>query len=283
MLTRVEVFSSNPSAPELPLGGLFPNDDPVQVRSIDGLGPVKAEVSSTGFATGRGELFQGSSIGKRNIVMNLGLNPDWAEGQSMSILRQQLYRYFLPEAWTKLRFFSDHLPVVDIEGIVESFEPNMFSQDPEVQVSVLCHKPDFIEADAIIYDGIVDDGTAELEFEYTGTVPTGFELRVDRTVANPSYSGDLTITVKAPESPQILEMEDITVDTLKYFKMSSVRNAKRVQNIALADGAATNLLSKMTPESVWPELNPGINVISVGALETGQAWTLAYFNRFGGL
>lgn len=283
MLTRVEVFSSNPSAPELPLGGLFPNDDPVQVRSIDGLGPVKAEISSTAFATGRGELFQGSSIGKRNIVMNLGLNPDWPEGQTMSILRQRLYRYFLPEAWTKLRFFSDHLPTVDIEGVVESFEPNIFSQDPEIQVSVLCHKPDFIEVDAIIYDGIVDDGTGELEFEYTGTVPTGFELRVDRTVANPSYSGDLTVTVKAPEDPQIFEIEDITIDTTKYFKLSTVRNAKRVQNIALADGATTNLLSKMTDASVWPELKPGQNIISVGAAENDQAWTLAYFNRFGGL
>ena len=283
MLRKMEVFSSNPSAPLLPLGGTMPNDDPIQVRSIDGLGPVKAEISSTAYATGRGELFQGSFSGKRYIVMSLGFNPDWSAGQTMATLRQRLYRYLLPEAWTKLRFFSDHLPVVDIEGRVESFEPNIFSQDPEVQISVLCHKPDFIEADATIYNGIVDDGTAELAFDYIGTVPTGFELRVDRTLVNPSYLGDLSVVIKSPVDPQTFEVEDVGIDTTKYFKMSTVRNAKRVQNIAVADGAITNLLSKVTNESVWPEFHPGENVVSVGAAETGQAWTLAYFNRFGGL
>lgn len=282
MLKKLEVFSSNPSAPELPLGGFMPNDDPVQIRNIDGLGPVKAELASTAFASGRGELFQGSSIGKRNIVLNLGLNPNWAD-QTMATLRQRLYRYFMPEDWTKLRFFSDHLPTVDIEGVVESFEPNMFSQDPEIQVSILCHKPDFIDIDATLHEGIVDDGTAELEFTYTGTVNTGFEMRIDAAVANPSYTGDFDITLKAPETPQTFEIQGVLVDGTKYFKLSTVRNAKRAQSIAKADGAVTNLMSKITSASVWPEIRPGDNILSVGALETGQTWTMAYFNRFGGL
>lgn len=282
MLRRLEVFSANPSAPELPLGGFMPNDDPVQVRSIEGLGPVKAELSSTAFASGRGELFQGSSIGKRNIVLTLGLNPNWVD-QTMTSLRHKLYAYLLPEAWTKLRFFSEELPTVDIEGIVESFEPNIFSQDPEVQVSILCHRPDFIDVDATIHEGIVDDGTAELEFIYSGTVNTGFEMRIDASVTNPSYVGDFDITVRAPENPQTFEIQGVLVDGTKYFKLSTVRNAKRAQTIAKADGAATNLLSKVTSASMWPEIKPGVNVLSVGALETGQTWTMAYFNRFGGL
>lgn len=282
MIRRVEVFSSNPSAPELPLGGFMPNNDPVQLRTIDGLGPVKAELASTAFASGRGELFQGSSIGKRNIVLNLGLNPNWID-QTMATLRQKLYAYLLPEAWTKLRFFSDHLPTVDIEGIVESFEPNMFSEDPEIQVSILCHKPDFIDVDATIYNGVVDDGTAELEFIYTGTVGTGIELRIDGSTDNPSYSGDFDITLKSPTSPQIFSIQGVLVDTTKYFKVSSVRTKKRAQIILKSDGSATNLLSKITTASVWPEIKPGTNLLSVKATETGQAWTLAYYNRFGGL
>lgn len=282
MLKRMEVFSSNPSAPELPLGGFMPSDDPVQVRGIEGLGPVKADISSTALAGGRGEQYQGSSVGKRNIVISLALNPDWAE-QTMATLRQKLYGYFLPEAWTKLRFFSDHLPTVDIEGYVESFEPNMFSADPEMQVSVLCHKPDFIEIDATMYTGVVDDGSTELEFDYTGTVETGFELRIDRSVSNPSFTGDISIVNKAPEDSQRCTIENVTIDTEKYFKLSTVRNAKRVQTIAYADGATTNLYSRMTDDSVWPVLRPGKNYISVEGDEPGQEWTFAYFNKFGGL
>lgn len=283
MITKMEVFSASPSAPELPLGGFMPNDDPVQIKNIEGLGPVKAEITSTAYATGRGELPQGSFVGKRNIVLTLGFNPNWAEQQTMSSLRQILYRYLMPQQWTKLRFFSQELPTVDIEGIVESIEPNIFSQDPEVQVSILCHKPDFVEADATILTGVVDDGTIETVFNYIGTIPTGFELLVEQSLANPTYSGELSIVVKSPILPQIFEVTPVSVDGTEYFKLSTVKNARRVQSIGTADGAITNLLSGLTAISVWPQLEPGENVFSIAASESGQAWTLAYFNRFGGL
>lgn len=261
----------------------MPNDDPVQIKNIDGLGPVKSSIVTTPFATGRGELYQGGTTGKRNIVMTLGYNPDWAAQQTMSSLRQLLYRYFMPEQWCKLRFFSDELPDVDIEGYVESFEPNIFSQDPEVQISVICPKPDFIEPDATIISGVVDDGATETEFEYIGTVDTGYELRVENSPTNVAYTGDITIVTKSPEDPQTFYVTPITADDVRFFKMSSVRNAKRVSTVLLADGSITNLLSRLSADSVWPEIKPGQNLISVAAAENGQDWTLAYFNRFGGL
>ena len=91
-----------------------------------------------------------------------------------------LYKYLLPEQWTRLRFFSDHLPTVDIAGVVETFEPNIFSQDPEIQVSILCPKPDFVDIEATFLTGTVDSGGTidELEIDYIGTVATGFELRI---------------------------------------------------------------------------------------------------------
>lgn len=282
MITKIELYSPQPDAPVLPLGGFMPSNDPVHVFNVEGLGPVKAEISSTPFATGRGELYQGGSTGKRNIVLTLGLNPDWEE-QTMSTLRQLLYRYFMPEEWCKLRFFTDYLPTVDIEGYVEGFEPNIFSKDPEIQVSIICPKPDFIEANATVLSGLVDDGTTEIAYTYVGTVETGLELRIDSTPANTSYNGDLTITNVAYEIPQIFVAENVLINTTKYFKLSSVRNAKRVQNISAIDGAPTNLLAKVTAESNWPVIKPGENVLTVAASEADQAWTLAYFNRFGGL
>jgi hypothetical protein len=282
VITKMEVFSFQASAPELSLGGFMAHNDPVQIRDIQGLGPVKAEISSTPFATGRGELYQGSTTGKRNIVLNLGLNPNW-EDQTISSLRQLLYGYFMPEYWTKLRFFSQEIPTVDIEGYVESFEPNMFSEDPEIQISIICPKPDFVDVDATLIYGNVDDGTTEVVFDYVGSLPTGFELQVKQTAENPIYSGGLVIVNKAPVDPQTFEVETITINALKYFKLSTVRNAKRATSIATADGTVTNLLSEVTDASVWPELRPGENVFSVAGDEPGQAWTLGFFNRFGGL
>lgn len=282
MIQRIQIFSPQPDAPVLPLAGFMASQDPVQVRNIDGLGPVKADMASTPFATGRGVQYQGSTVGYRNIVLSLGLNPDW-ENQTMSTLRQLLYRYFMTQSWVKLRFFMDHLPTVDIEGYVESMEPNMFTQDPELQISIICPKPDFIQTDATIIYGVVDDGTTEQVFEYIGTIDTGYELRVEAALENPSYSGPITITSKAWGEDQVAEIDDVIIDVTKYFRFVSVRNAKRVASVDVATDIHTNILSKMTPGSVWPILKPGENTIKVAAEEADQKWSLVYFNRFGGL
>lgn len=283
MITKIELFTLQPDAPVLPLGGFMPNDDPVQIRGITGLEPVKANIALTPYASGRGSLYQGSTTPERNIVLSLGLNPDWEGQQTMASLRQVLYRYLMPQHWIKLRFFSQELPDVDIEGYVESFEPNMFSQDPEMQASIICPKPDFIEADATIFDGTVDDGTLEEEFEYAGTIETGFEMRIDATVNNPGYTGSFTVKLTSFGEDQIFTITPVTVDGQRYFKLSTVRNVKRAQNVTKADGTLTNLLSGVTGDSVWPVIKPGKNVLSVAAAEIGQVWTMAYFNRYGGL
>lgn len=284
----MEVFSSRPSAPELHMSVFdLPSDDPVQIRNIDGLGPVKAELSSTPFASGDGELYQGASVGKRNIVLTLGLNPNWAD-QSMATLRQILYAYFMPKAWCKLRFFSDHMSTVDIEGVVESCDPNLFSQDPEMQVSVICHKPDFIDADALVLEGIVDDillPATEHVFEYPEhAVPTGIELRIDRTVANVAYTGPIVVTLTAQGMvPQVFSVGEATVDNVRSFKLSTVKTRKKVSSVLISDSSVTNLLYQVTEDSKWPMIEPGENVLTVQANEPDQAWTLAYFKRFGGL
>ncbi len=58
---------------------------------------------------------------------------------------------------------------------------------------------------------------------------------------------------------------------------------KRAQNVDPVDDSITNLLTNVTAISGWPRLRPGENVLTVVADEDDQAWTLAYFNRFGGL
>lgn len=283
MITKIEIFSEQPDAPVFPLGGFMPNDDPVQIKNVTGLEPVKANIAKTPYASGRGVLYQGSTFPERNIVMTLGLNPDWEGQQTTASLRQLLYRYLMTGNWTKLRFFSQELPDVDIEGRVESFDPNMFSEDPEVQVSIICPKPDFIEADATIFNGVVDDGTLQQVFDYAGTISTGFELRVDATADNPAYTGSFNIKLVSFGEEQSFIVTPVTVDAQRYFKLSTVRNTKRVQSVSKADGSLVNLLDGMSDDSVWPEIKPGENILSVAATENSQAWTMAYFNRYGGL
>lgn len=276
----MEVDSLLPGAPALPLGGFMPNDDPVQIRNIEGLGPVKSEIASAAFATGRGDLFQGSSTGKRNIVLTLGLNPDWSS-QTLMALRQILYRYFMPENWSKFTFISDELPTVYINGVVESVEPNIFSEDPEMQVSIICPKPDFIEVDQTLIYG-TSDPVDTMSIDYIGTVPSGFELRVASSTDLSSYSGDVTISNVVGPFSQRLKALGVLVNSGVYFQMNTVRSTRHLYSV-FSDGSIANILEKMETDSTWPELNSGENIFSVATDTPGLHWTLGYFNRFGGL
>jgi hypothetical protein len=281
VITRIEVFSAQADAPELPLGGFAPNSDTVQVRNIDGLGPVKANLSSSPYSTGRGEFFQGSSTGTRNIVLTLGLNPDWVD-QTVSSLRRLLYSYFMTEQWVKLRFFMDDHPTVDIEGIVEGCEPNIFSQDPELQVSIICHQPDFVEPDVIQLGGYVpnsltDGNVTENVLNYEGSVPSGFELKILATEFKPSYSDRIVVVNRS----QSFDIDPVEIDADHHFRLVTIKTARAVETVATAE--SNSLLKHMTSLSKWVEFKPGENIFSIGALESGLAWELRYSNRFGGL
>lgn len=282
MISKIELFNPQASTPDLSLGGPLPHDDPVQIFNIEGLDPVTSEISSTPFATGRGELYQGASTGKRNLVLTLGLNPDWKDN-TISSLRKLLYAYLMPEQWVKLRFYTDDYPPVQITGIVESFAPNIFSQDPEVQVSVLCPKPDFIAVEATLINGVVSDDSDPDEYviDYTGTISTGFELRVKNSPARGAHTGDLVLVNRTLSRTQNFRVVDLTVDSGRSFRMNTVRSSRFIQNVY--DNGVVNILSKVVVNSEWPELSPGENSFYVFSTEPGQEWAMGYFNRYGGL
>lgn len=291
MITQMDVLNTQPDIPELPIGGFVPNNSAVQIRKIDGLGPVKAEIASTPFATGRGDLFQGNSIAKRNILLTLGLSPDWAD-QTIASLRQLLYGYFMTGFWVELHFHSDELPTSFIRGIVESFEPNIFSQDPEMQISLICPKPDFIDLETSFITGSAIDISGvdfeELTYEtltgggvesvnYIGTAPSGFELRIDGT-----YTGPLVFVNATPDAVQVLSMEEVVIDSSQRFELNTVRSFRYVYNVDTTTDEAVNILAKMDKLSDWPEFSPGANRFAVYA-DSALTWDLGYFNRFGGL
>jgi hypothetical protein len=288
VIKRMEIVSSQPGVPVLPLGGFVLTDDPVQIRNIEGLGPVKAEVSSTPFSTGRGSLYQGDSIGTRNIILTLGLNPNWID-QTMMSLRQLLYRYFMPQTWSKLRFITDELPIVYINGVVESFEPNHFAQDPEIQISLLCPKPDFIDVDSTLIHGVssaigtIADPSSALLIDYIGTVPTGFEIHLHASEEVPTFDGEVIITNQIGNQYQDLRVVSVNLNAAEYLKVNTSRTTRQIYYVIVASDEEVNILGQMDKDATWPEFNPGPNQLRVLSADPGLDWTLGYFNRFGGL
>lgn len=286
MLQRIEVESYFPTLP-LPIGN-GATDDPIQVRNIDGLGPVKSGLTSTPFATGRGSYFQGGSIPDRNIVLTLGLNPNWTD-QTVASLRKLLYGYFMSEQWCKLRLFNDDYPDVEIEGICESVEPNIFSQDPEVQVSIIHHQPDFVAIDGVNIDGevtnaLIDGDPTEYTFDYEGNAPAGFVLEVRPSPSNPAYTGRLLVVLETSDSVDTFEINEITIDATKYLIFGTWDNDRKIETVGTISGEVIDvLLKEVVSGSTWMKFKQGENILAVSAEENFLTFKLVYFPRFGGL
>jgi hypothetical protein len=281
VLTKLEVLGLRSLVPTLSLDeDGDAGSDPIQVLGIDGLAPVKAAITTAPFGAFDGEAYVGSSVGKRNIVLTIGLNPDWAI-QTIEELRQLLYNYFMPKLLVQLRFHSTNYPTVKIEGYVESVEPNIFVRTPTMVVSIICPMPDFEALEETVVTGVTNDGTVWDEIDYIGSVKTGFRLRIDRTVGTPGINV-IQLNVAGQYAPQVFPAKgNITTDI--RWELNTVPGSKYVRSVSLTTGAVQNFLNDVAADAVWPVLYPGENRFSVYTPAVGQNWELSYFSRFGGL
>lgn len=273
MIQKVDVRSAQGGSISLVL-----NDDSAGtiVQNIDGLGPVKATLVSTSFAQQDGAQYQSSRRESRNITLTIGLEPDWAVDTVQS-LRQRLYTAFMPKSKVNLAFLLADGLYVNIDGVVESMEPTMFTAKPSVDVSIMCFDPDFLEQESRILNGSSTSSSVATSFSYAGTVETGviFKLNVNRT------AGAFTVYLQKPDgSMEALEFvaSMISGDRITISTVNGDKYARRTRS-----GVDSSVLYGVSPESSWFEFSPGTNTIRVYAEGDPIPYSIEYVNRYGGL
>lgn len=288
MLTKITAYSQWVGVGTLVLNvSNRPETDLFEVRNIDGLGAVKADVNTIPLGSVDGEYFAGTSVGKRNIVLTLGLTPDW-NVWSIPKLRRLLDKYFSPKQLIRLVFESTEFPPVGINGYVESNDPNMFSKDPEHQISIICPDLYFKALDAIVIAGKTSD--VPLAIDYLGNVETGMHVEVVRGVdaVNPT-SAHIATTGGSPFFPygDYIDVAGLAggapvVELNKKLVMNSIPGDKYIRKVDQFLNK-TNLLNYATVVKRWPVIGPGTDTFAVTSNAGVQDWTLTYFDLFGSL
>lgn len=230
------------------------------VRTILGLDAEELIPKFYRFGLENGESYHEHVMKPRDIVMRVILNPRYAHNETVSDIRDELYRIISSNRTgiIQLRFRSGGVIKAVIEGMITKFEVSYFTQVPELQMTVHCPDPMFRSMTPIQYD--ID----ELP---TGTGPAWVELTDGRSTAPHGLSFKVVFTGSPPhfaiQDQQALEnwRFQVTPDggfvTGDILHFSSEYKKKLVYLERTGDNR--HLMDKLTNETVWPLIFPGHN------------------------
>lgn len=166
------------AAIDLPVVNAKPSDIYI-LKGAVGLGPPEVDVSIAN-TLNAGGFFQGRRPQPREIVLHIGLNPNYKTNQSAADLRTQLYGLLTPGNYTsiKIEIYNDTTSLMYVNGYVKKLEIAPFSKTPEVQVTFACMEQYFLAPTALY----VDPGskTAPL-IKNIGTAEAGFHMELTFT------------------------------------------------------------------------------------------------------
>lgn len=272
-ITQVEIRTISGALLTLPLEDV---SDGIVLEDIEGLDPVKATLVSSSFAQMDGEQFHSSRREARNIILTLGLEPDYVN-ESVRDVRSRLYTYLMPKSRVSLRFIMADSLEVEIVGRVESFAAPLFTREPKVNVSIMCFDPDFIALEEVTLEGDTVDDETWTVVEYPGTVETGIvlALSVDRTLTEFTiYHRPEDTQVRQLDFAAALEAGDlVTISTVVGDKYATL----------VRSTVQSSILYGVSPQSTWIELQQGDNDIRVYAEGLPIPYQILYTPRYGGL
>lgn len=259
------------------------------IKSITGLGPVKANVNTTEVATNDGSMFNSARLSQRNIVIQM-VFVNSIYGEDIEEIRQKSYKYFPIKKNVELVIETDNR-YVRTTGYIESNEPDIFSKQEGTQISIICPDPYFYSASE---DGnnVTDFYSIDPMFEFpfsneslSEPLLVFGEIQI-KTEGVITYSGDSEIGVMIyihaigpAEHINIYNTETrevMTIDTVKLEKLTGrgliagddiiINTLKGEKSITLIrSGVSYNILNCLDKNTDWFTLVKGDNIFAFTA------------------
>lgn len=259
------------------------------IKSITGLGPVKANVNTTEVATNDGSMFNSARLSQRNIVIQM-VFVNSIYGEDIEAIRQKSYKYFPIKKNVELVIETDNR-YVRTTGYIESNEPDIFSKQEGTQISIICPDPYFYSASED-GDNVTDFYSIDPMFEFpfsneslTEPLLVFGEIQI-KTEGVITYSGDSEIGVMIyihaigpAEHINIYNTETrevMTIDTVKLEKLTGrgliagddiiINTLKGEKSITLVRGGVSyNILNCLDKNTDWFTLVKGDNIFAFTA------------------
>lgn len=263
-----------------------PEESGFVVKSVTGLGPGTANINTTEVSTNDGGLYNSSRLSTRNIVITLGFL--WKD--SIEDVRQKSYKYFPIKKKLTLLIETDNRQA-EIEGYVETNDPNIFSKEEGADISIICPNPFFYSSGAdgsnttvfygidpmfefpfsneSLYDALLEMGSIQNQHEKVVTYNGDAEIGVTITIHAIGEASNITIyntgtreimkidteKLSALTGSGIIAGDDIVICTVKGNKSIKL----------LRSGKTTNILNCLDKNTDWFQLAKGDNIFAYTA------------------
>lgn len=254
MLTQIDVQCDNPFY--MSVLGANPRDSLI-LQKVTGLGPSDVSLF-VGDYSRDGGVYTGRRATPRNPVFYIKINPNHANGESTDGWRDILYKAFMEPFINgddvTIVLHDDIKPDRMLTGYTEKFEGEVFDENTDVQISMICPDPYIRDVlDTVITPPEGTEGWQLVPFTYAGTARAGFEttIRVSATTT--------TLTLDNNGRTMVLTYPSFQSGDIVYF------NTKPGQRqITLTRGGITyDILYTLYSESPWLELHSQDNSLQV--------------------
>lgn len=271
------------------------------VKSINGLGPAKANINVTDISTNDGGIFNSSRLDTRNIVMNLGFLQ--TPGETIEDVRQKSYKYFPIKKGVHVTIETTN-HTLEANGYVESNEPDIFSQNEGCSISIICPDPFFYSSkdnetmfsgvesmfsfpfandsltDPLLLMGIIENKKEQI-IVYDGNSEIGMTIHIHAvgSASNITIANTLTnekMIINTDKLKTMLQTEEAIIagDTII---ISTIRSNKSIT--LLRNGVRINILNCLERGSKWFKLVKGDNIFSYDAKEGAENLQFYIINK----
>jgi hypothetical protein len=273
--------------------------DKYMIRQIVGLDAEELIPKFSGFGrqfTKPRKKFFDFTMPPREVAMRVALNPNFANNESYSDVRDELYKMVSATLTGEviIYFNAGATAVAQLNGFITKFENAYFNALPETQITIRCEDPMMRGVAPIIYDvdddaypdPIIVDGFLQAP-DTLSTAPHGFAFNGIYTAAGSgSVEGSSQFRLRDTAVRADCEWEFVfsggtgflTGDTLSF---SSEIGEKELSGVLA--GTPLSLVDRITTLSTWPTLFPGQNSIFFGHHDVFQIKHVEYYPAYWGV
>lgn len=252
--------------------------NPYNVKEIVGL--AADEIIPRYYGMSGTDKYYSLSLQKRDIVLKIDLSPRFDQSETVSDLRDYLYRMIASSRTGKIQiqFKNESEIVAAINGFVSKFETDHFDRNPEVQLTINCDEP-------------MLRGLTPTDVSVTGLNPATTTIQDTKSTAPHGFTFDMKVTasitgikITDPRYPTAWSFEVIPVggfvnNDIVHF--SSEYNNKQLYRTRA--GGVLYLADVITIGSIWPFIFPGNNTFAF-TNPTSLVWQkISYYPTYWGV